>query len=91
MKQVIALMSFLFVGGWAMGQLRITEICPRPTEADANGKTSGWIELTNTSETESVNLKDYALIRFNRGKTDSSKNRLALLSQVVDPGERVVV
>ena len=91
MKQVIALMSFLFVGGWAMGQLRITEICPRPTEADANGKESGWIELTNTSETESVNLKDYALIRFNRGKTDSSKNRLALLSQVVDPGERAVV
>ena len=91
MKKALTLIGLLLAGGWAMGQLRITEICPRPTEADPNGKTSGWIELTNTSETESVNLSDYALIRFNRGNKDSSKKRLALLSQVVAPGERVVV
>lgn len=41
MKKAIALIGFLLASGWAMGQLRITEICPRPTEADANGKESG--------------------------------------------------
>lgn len=91
MKKVIALIGLLFAGGWAMGQLRITEICPRPGVADANGKESGWIELTNTSETETVNLSEYALIRFNRGKKDKEGNRLALLSQEVGPGERFVV
>lgn len=91
MRKALTLIGLLFAGGWAMGQLRITEICPRPGVVDANGKESGWIELTNTSETETVNLSDYALIRFNRGKKDSSKNRLKLLSQEVGPGERFVV
>ena len=48
--------------------LRITEICPRPDALDPNGKEAGWIELTNTSTTETVNLKNFALIRWNRGK-----------------------
>ena len=71
--------------------LRITEICPRPDDPDPNGKEAGWIELTNTSETESVNLKDYALIRWNRGKEDKKKNRRVLCDRELGPGERTLV
>lgn len=91
MNKAIALIGFLLASGWAMGQLRITEICLRPGVVDANGKESGWIELTNTSETETVNLSDYTLIRFNRGKTDKKGSRLALLPKILLPGERFVV
>ena len=71
--------------------LRITEICPRPDALDPNGKEAGWIELTNTSETETVNLKDYALIRWNRGKEDKKKNRRVLCDRELGPGERTLV
>lgn len=91
MRKVLTLIGLLFAGGWAMGQLRITEICPRPEGLDPNGKESGWIELTNTSATEEVDLSNYALIRFNRGKTDKKGNRLSLLPKTLQPGERFVV
>ena len=70
--------------------LRITEICPRPDKLDPNGKEAGWIELTNTGD-EPVNLKDYALIRWNRGKENKEKNRRILCDRVVQPGERTLV
>ena len=71
-------------------ELRIAEICPRPEEKDPNGRESGWIELWNDSEV-SVDLADYRLVRFNRGKKDKTKNRLQLQSKVLAPGERFVV
>ncbi|MBR5591620.1 MAG: CotH kinase family protein [Kiritimatiellae bacterium] len=71
--------------------LRITEICPRPDKLDPNGKEAGWIELTNTSATETVNLKDFALIRWNRGKEDKKKNRRILCGRELGPGERTLV
>ncbi len=71
--------------------LRITEICPRPDALDPNGKEAGWIELTNTSTTETVNLKDFALIRWNRGKEDKKKNRRILCDRELGPGERTLV
>lgn len=70
--------------------LRITEICPRPDALDPNGKEAGWIELTNTGD-EPVNLKDYALIRWNRGKENKEKNRRILCNRVVQPGARTLV
>lgn len=71
--------------------LRITEICPRPDALDPNGKEAGWIELTNTSATDTVNLKDFALIRWNRGKEDKKKNRRILCDRELGPGERTLV
>ena len=70
--------------------LRITEICPRPDKLDPNGKEAGWIELTNTGD-QSVNLKDFALIRWNRGKEDKKKNRRILCDRELGPGERTLV
>lgn len=70
--------------------LRITEICPRPDALDPNGKEAGWIELTNTGD-QSVNLKDFALIRWNRGKEDKKKNRRILCDRELGPGERTLV
>lgn len=71
-------------------ELRIAEICPRPLEADPNGRESGWIELWNDSEV-AVDLADYRLVRFNRGKEDKKKSRLQLQSKELVPGERFVV
>lgn len=70
--------------------LRITEICPRPDALDPNGKEAGWIELTNTGD-QPVNLKDFALIRWNRGKEDKKKNRRILCDRELGPGERTLV
>lgn len=70
--------------------LRITEICPRPDALDPNGKEAGWIELTNTGD-QPVNLKDFALIRWNRGKEDKKKNRRVLCDRELGPGERTLV
>ena len=72
-------------------QLRISEICPKPTALDANGKESGWIELANTSATESVSLADYSLVRFNRGKEDKAESRKALPAVTLGAGERFVL
>lgn len=71
-------------------ELSITEICPRPEAPDPNGQEAGWIELTNMGQ-EAVNLKDYALIRWNRGKEDKKKNRKQLCDRELQPGERTVV
>lgn len=70
--------------------LRITEICPRPDALDPNGKEAGWIELTNTGD-QPVNLMDFALIRWNRGKEDKKKNRRVLCDRELGPGERTLV
>ncbi len=78
----------MVAGAWA--QVRITEICPRPETLDPNGRESGWIELTNTSDA-AVNLKDFQLIRFNRGKEDKSKNRKALANYILEPQARVLI
>ena len=56
----------------AAAQLRITEICPQPAtthptthetidQLDPNGKVSGWIELENTSATDTVDLGNYQI------------------------------
>ena len=74
----------------AFATLRITEICPRPDALDPNGKEGGWIELTNLGD-EPVNLKDYALIRWNRGKEDKKKNRRILCDRELGPGERTLI
>ncbi len=90
MKKMVGLVVLLSAFP-LMAQLRITEMCPRPDALGPGGREAGWIELTNTSSTASVDLADYALIRWNRGKTDSAKNRKALPSRMVEPLERVLV
>lgn len=72
-------------------QLRITEICPRPGVLDPNGRESGWIELTNTSETEPVSLAEYSLVRWNRGKKDKEGSRKPLPQGTLAPGARLLV
>ncbi|MCR5414483.1 MAG: CotH kinase family protein [Kiritimatiellae bacterium] len=74
----------------AFAGLEITEICPRPEEADPNGKESGWIELCNNG-TDSVDLGDYELQRFNLGKKAGAGAFGKLPSSVLAPGGRVVV
>lgn len=80
----------LFFSASAFATLRITEICPRPDALDPNGKEGGWIELTNLGD-KPVNLKDYALIRWNRGKENKEKNRRKLCERELGPGERTLV
>ena len=70
------------VFGWTEGDiahecvLRISEIMPKPTDAqnlgnlegmDVNGLESGWVEVENTSD-KWADLGDYRFIRVNRGK-----------------------
>ena len=96
----------------AAAQLRITEICPQPATEhpsthevidalDPNGKVSGWIELENTSATETVDLANYQIVRTHRGKKVKDKPYSAsspkndgpsmLPSRQIAPGERVLV
>ena len=96
----------------AAAQLRITEICPQPAAEhpsthevidalDPNGKVSGWIELENTSATETVDLANYQIVRTHRGKKVKDKPYSAsspkndgpsmLPSRQIGPGERVLV
>lgn len=82
--------STLLFSASLYASLRITEICPRPDALDPNGKEAGWIELTNTGD-QPVNLKDYALIRWNRGKEDKKKNRRVLCDRELGPGERTLI
>ncbi len=70
--------------------LQITEICPRPEEADPNGKESGWVELYN-SGSEAVDLGEYELQRFNLGKKASAGKFSTLPSAQLAAGERTVV
>ena len=96
----------------AAAQLRITEVCPQPATEhpsthevidalDPNGKVSGWIELENTSATDTVDLANYQIVRTHRGKKvkdkpyspDNTKNDgpSMLPSRQIGPGERVLV
>ena len=108
----------LLVAASASAQLRISEICPQPAtthpttgevidQLDPNGKVSGWIELENTSATETVDLANYQIVRTHRGKkikkdawdpawttADHSPGDYGtskLPSRSVGPGERVLV
>ena len=96
----------------AAAQLRITEICPQPAtehpsthevidQLDPNGKVSGWIELENTSPTDTVDLANYQIVRTHRGKKVKDKpysesnpkndGTSMLPSRQIAPGERVLV
>ena len=111
MKQALALFPLL-VAASASAQLRISEICPQPAavhpsthevidQLDPNGKVSGWIELENTSATESVDLANYQIVRTHRGKKVKDKpyspanpkndGPSMLPSRTVGPGERVLI
>ena len=117
MKRVFMILPLL-VAATASAQLRISEICPQPAtkhpttgeiidQLDPNGKVSGWIELENTSATETVDLANYQIIRTHRGKKikkdawnpawtkadhkPSDYGTSKLPSRSVGPGERVLV
>lgn len=111
MKRVLVMLPLLAVAS-ASAQLRISEICPQPAavhpttgevidQLDPNGKVSGWIELENTSATESVDLANYQIVRTHRGKKVKDKPYSAanpkndgpsmLPSRTVGPGERVLI
>ncbi len=70
--------------------LRITEICPRPEEADPNGRESGWVELFNDGEA-AVDLGEYELQRFNLGKKASAGKFSNLPAASLAPGEYFIV
>lgn len=75
----------------ASAELAITEICPDTGGFDANGRESGWIELYNDG-TETVDLKNYELVRKNIGKALSpGKKKKNLVSRKVAPGEYAIV
>ena len=111
MKQAIIAFSVLAAAS-ASAQLRISEICPQPAavhpttgevidQLDPNGKVSGWIELENTSATDSVDLSNYQIVRTHRGKKVKDKpyspanpkndGPSMLPSRTIGPGERVLV
>ena len=70
--------------------LRITEICPRPEEADPNGRESGWVELFNDGDA-AVDLGEYELQRFNLGKKASAGKFSNLPAASLAPGEYFIV
>ena len=109
-RKMLLLLALLAVP--AAAQLRITEICPQPAtthptthevidQLDPNGKVSGWIELENTSATDTVDLGNYQIVRTHRGKKvkdkpyspENTKNDgpSMLPSRQIGPGERVLV
>lgn len=111
MKRVLVMLPLLAVAS-ASAQLRISEICPQPAtehpsthevidQLDPNGKVSGWIELENTSATESIDLANYQIVRTHRGKkvkdkpysSSNPKNEgtSMLPSRTIGPGERVLI
>ena len=111
MKRALVIFPLLAVAS-ASAQLRISEICPQPAavhpttgevidQLDPNGKVSGWIELENTSATESVDLANYQIVRTHRGKKVKDKpyspsnpkndGTSMLPSRTIGPGERVLV
>ena len=84
MKTILKSVMFsaaVLAGASAFAELRISEVCPRPTALDPNGMESGWVELYNDGDA-AVNLKDYELVRVNRGKALKSAGR-DLASRVV--------
>ena len=72
------------------GELRISEICPDDELLDPHGVNSGFIELLNCSD-HAVNLKDWSLGRFNRGKEVKAKKMMSLPGYNLAPGARFVV
>ena len=92
MKTILKSMMFsaaVLAGASAFAELRISEICPRPTALDPNGLESGWVELYNDSSA-AVNLKDYELVRVNRGKALKSAGRSLASRSVAAHGYTVV-
>lgn len=92
MKRLLRTLAWLMVAATAssaFAELRISEICPRPTSLDANGKESGWIELYNDG-TEAVDLKDYEIVRANRGKALEPTGRMLASRTVPAKGYTVV-
>ena len=111
-RKLIPLLLSVFAAIPAAAQLRITEICPQPAtthqttgevidQLDPNGKVSGWIELENTSATDTVDLANYQLVRTHRGKKVKDKpyspdnqdndGSSMLPSRQILPGQRVLV
>lgn len=79
----------VLAGASAFAELRISEICPRPTALDPNGLESGWVELYNDGSA-AVNLRDYELVRANRGKALKSAGRSLASRTVAAHGYTVV-
>ena len=78
--------------------LRISEIMPKPTDAqshgalegmDVNGLESGWVELENPSY-KWADLKDYRFMRVNRGKKTDPGALGNFPSRLVPPRSRTV-
>ena len=117
-RKLLPILLAAFAALPAAAQLRISEICPQPAtthpstgevvdQLDPNGKVAGWIELENTSATETVDLGNYQIIRTHRGKKikknawdpawttadhDPDDYGTSMLpSRQIGPGERVLV
>ncbi|MBQ4385343.1 MAG: CotH kinase family protein [Kiritimatiellae bacterium] len=78
--------------------LRISEIMPKPTDAqnrgalegmDVNGLESGWVEVENTSD-QWADLADYRFIRVNRGKKTDPAGFGNFPSRLVPPRSRAI-
>ena len=78
--------------------LRISEIMPKPTDAqnhgalegmDVNGLESGWVEVENTSD-QWADLADYRFIRVNRGKKTDPAGVGNFPSRLVPPRGRAI-
>ncbi|MBR4354106.1 MAG: CotH kinase family protein [Kiritimatiellae bacterium] len=79
--------------------LRISEIMPKPTDAqnhgalegmDVNGLESGWVEVENTSPDKWANLADYKFIRSNRGKKTGQADYGNFPSVLIAPHGRAI-
>ncbi len=71
--------------------LRISEICPKPDDLDPNGVESSWVELVNDNTFGYIDLGEYELQRFNRGKKVKAGKFANLVSRRLGAGERIVV
>lgn len=78
--------------------LRISEIMPKPTDAqdpgslegmDVNKLESGWVEVENTSD-QWADLADYRFIRVNRGKKTDPVGYGNFPSRLVPPRGRAI-
>ena len=78
--------------------LRVSEILPKPTDAqtlngmegmDVNGLESGWVEVENMSD-KWADLADYRFIRVNRGKKTDPAGFGNFPSRLVPPHGRAI-
>ena len=78
--------------------LRVSEILPKPTDAqtlngmegmDVNGLESGWVEVENMSD-KWADLADYRFIRVNRGKKTDPAGFGNFPSRLVPPRGRAI-